>query len=158
MNRTLMDFWVGLFVLLGMAALVFVALRVANQTTVNQSETYPVIASFSNIGGLKVRSPVKSAGVTVGRVTHIELDPSSYQAKVSLALSKKYSFSSDTAASILTSGLLGEQYVGLEPGGETEMLKAGDSITLTSSALVLENLIGKFVMSKVSTSDTSGEQ
>ncbi len=158
MNRTLLDFWVGLFVLLGITALVFIALRVANQATVAQSETYSVVANFSNIGGLKVRSPVKSAGVTVGRVTRIELDPNSYQAKVLLALNQRYRFSADSSASILTSGLLGEQYVGLEPGGDTEMLKEGDTITLTSSALVLENLIGKFVMNKVGASDASGEQ
>jgi phospholipid/cholesterol/gamma-HCH transport system substrate-binding protein len=145
MNRTVLDFWVGLFVALGLLAIVFLALRVANQSTVNQSNTYVVAASFHNIGGLKVRAPVKSAGVTIGRVTSIDLDGKTYQAKVLLAIDDAYQFSSDASAGIFTSGLLGEQYVNLETGGEDEMLKQGDTISLTSSALVLESLIGKIV-------------
>jgi phospholipid/cholesterol/gamma-HCH transport system substrate-binding protein len=145
MNRTLLDFWVGLFVTLGVVAIVFLALRVANQSTVNQANTYAVTAYFHNIGGLKVRAPVKSAGVTIGRVTSIDLDSTTYQAKVLMAIDDAYQFSSDASAGIYTSGLLGEQYVNLETGGETEMLKQGDTISFTSSALVLESLIGKLV-------------
>lgn len=145
MNRTWLDFWVGLFVALGIVAVVFLALRVANQSTLSSSHTYSVTAYFHNIGGLKPRAPVKSAGVTVGRVTQIDLDNTTYQAKVMLAIDEKYRFSSDSSAGIFTSGLLGEQYVNLDMGGETEMLKTGDSITMTSSALVLESLIGKFI-------------
>lgn len=148
MKRTLLDFWVGFFVILGICAIVFMALRVANQSTIANNKTYTVVAYFTNIGGLKMRSPVKSAGVTVGRVRSVQLDPVTYQAKVALDIDVAYHFSTDTSASILTSGLLGEQYVGLETGAETEMLKAGDTITLTSSALVMENLIGKLMMSK----------
>ena len=145
MNRTLLDFWVGLFVALGIIAIAFMALRVANQSTLSQGTTYEVVAYFHNIGGLKVRAPIKSAGVTIGRVTGIDLDSSTYQAKVTLAVGSDYQFSSDSSAGIFTSGLLGEQYVNLEPGGDTEMLQAGDTISFTSSALVLENLIGKLV-------------
>ena len=145
MNRTLLDFWVGLFVALGVVAIVFLALRVANQSTLNQANTYVVTAYFHNIGGLKVRAPVKSAGVTIGRVTSIDLDGTTYQAKVLLVIDDIYHFSTDTSAGIFTSGVLGEQYVNLETGGEDEMLKQGDTISFTSSALVLENLIGKIV-------------
>ena len=145
MNRVVLDFWVGLFVAAGIIAVAFLALRVANQSTVSERHTYRVTAYFHNIGGLKVRAPVKSAGVTVGRVTGIDLDATTYQAKVQLAIDESYRFSSDSSAGIFTSGLLGEQYVNLEPGGETEMLREGDSVSFTSSALVLENLIGKFV-------------
>lgn len=145
MNRTLLDFWVGLFVTLGILAIVFLALRVANQSTINQANTYVVTAYFHNIGGLKVRAPIKSAGVTIGRVSSIDLDSTTYQAKVLLAINGIYQFSTDASAEIYTSGLLGEQYVNLETGGEDEKLKQGDTISLTSSALVLENLIGKIV-------------
>lgn len=148
MNRKLIDFWVGLFVLMGILALVFLALRVANQTTFSGSNNYSVTAYFTNIGGLKIRSPVKSAGVIVGRVTDIQLDAENYQARVTLALNKQYPFSTDSSASILTSGLLGDQYVGLEPGGETDFLQSGDTIPYTSSAIVLESLIGKVLLSK----------
>lgn len=153
MNRALLDFWVGLFVLLGLLALVFLALKVANQSTLNSSNAYSVTASFHNIGGLKVRAPIKSAGVTVGRVTAIGLDDTTYRARVTLSIEEGYHFSSDSSAGIFTSGLLGEQYVNLEAGGETDMLQDGDVITFTSSALVLENLIGKFVTGISSTGD-----
>lgn len=145
MNRKLFDFWVGLFVALGIVAIAFLALRVANQSSISQGDSYTVTAYFHNIGGLKVRAPIKSAGVTIGRVTGIDLDSNSYQARVKLAIGNHYAFSSDSSAGIFTSGLLGEQYINLEPGGDTEMLQEGDSISLTSSALVLENLIGKLV-------------
>lgn len=111
------------------------------------SQTYTVYADFSDIGGLKTNAPVKSAGVLVGRVASIQLDPKSYQAKVALNLDSQYQFSSDVSAQILTSGLLGEQYIGLQQGGDTDSLAAGDTITVTSSAMVLENLIGKFMTS-----------
>ena len=154
MNRKLIDFWVGLFVLMGILALVFLALRVANQTTLSNADTYSVIAYFNNIGGLKVRSPVKSAGVIIGRVEDIQLDADKYQARVTLTLNSRYPFSTDSAASILTSGLLGDQYVGLEPGGETNYLQSGDTISYTSSAIVLESLIGKVLLSQPSASSS----
>lgn len=150
MNRTVLDFWVGFFVVLGICAVTFLALRVANQATVNNTQTYSVDAYFTNVGGLKKRSPVKSAGVTVGRVKSVQLDTKTYRAKIQLAIDNTYTFSSDTSAAILTSGLLGEQYVSLETGAEVEQLKEGDTIDLTSSALVLESLIGKLMMSKAS--------
>ncbi|MFT6791114.1 MAG: phospholipid/cholesterol/gamma-HCH transport system substrate-binding protein [Cellvibrionaceae bacterium] len=150
MNRKAIDFWVGMFVLLGIIALVFLALRVANQATLSSGSSYPVVTYFTNIGGLKIRSPVKSAGVIVGRVTDIQLDPSNYQARVTLSLDDQYQFSTDSSASVLTSGLLGDQYVGLEPGGEMDFLKAGDTIQYSSSALVLESLIGKILLSSPS--------
>lgn len=148
MNRTLVDLWVGFFVALGMAAVVFLALKVANQSSFRAAPSYEVHAYFTNIGGLKMRSPVKSAGVVVGRVTDIQLDTTNYQAKVSMAIDNRYEFSLDSSASIITSGLLGEQYVGLDVGAEEEMLKAGDTIEFTSSALLLEKLIGEFGLNK----------
>lgn len=156
MNRTLVDLWVGFFVALGMAAVVFLALKVANQSSFRAAPSYEVHAYFTNIGGLKMRSPVKSAGVVVGRVTDIQLDTSNYQAKVSMALDNRYEFSVDSSASIITSGLLGEQYVGLDVGAEEDMLKAGDTIEFTSSALLLEKLIGEFGLNKAT--GTSAEE
>ncbi len=150
MNRNLLDFWVGLFIALGLAAVIFLALRVANQSSLTSAPSYPVIAYFDNIGGLKVRAPVKSAGVNIGRVISIKLDPKSYQARVEMQLDNRYQFSSDSSASILTAGLLGEQYIGLEAGADTEMLQPGDSIQLTSSAVVLEKLIGAFGLKQAS--------
>ena len=150
MNRTIMDIWVGIFVAIGIAATVFVSLRVANLASSSGGATYQVTAEFRNIGGLKVRAPVKSAGVVVGRVTDIRLDMTSYQALVTMALEQQYSFSKDTTAGILTSGLLGEQYIGLEIGGDEQMLQNNDKIEFTSSALVLENLIGEFMFNKAS--------
>ena len=148
MKKATIDFWVGFFVLIGICAIVFLALRVANQASMNNNPTYTVTAFFTNIGGLKVRSPVKSAGVAVGRVTSIQLDASTYRAKVELAIDQRYRFSSDSSAAILTSGLLGEQYISLETGAEEDNLKEGSEITLTSSALVIENLVGKLIMSQ----------
>ncbi len=150
MNRNLLDFWVGLFIALGLAAVIFLALRVANQTSLSSAPSYPVIAYFDNIGGLKVRAPVKSAGVNIGRVTSIKLDPKTYQAKVEMQLDNRFEFSSDSSASILTAGLLGEQYIGLEAGADTEMLQPGDAIQFTSSAVVLEKLIGAFGLKQAS--------
>jgi len=150
MNRSLLDYWVGLFVALGIGALIFLALKVANQSGLRAAPSYPVVAYFDNIGGLKLRAPVKSAGVNIGRVTSIKLDAKSYQARVVMQLDNRYQFSSDSSASILTAGLLGEQYIGLEAGADTEMLQAGDTIQLTSSAVVLEKLIGAFGLKQAS--------
>lgn len=148
MKKSILEFWVGLFVLLGVVAVGVLAFRVAGGTGMGGSaKTYTVYAEFSDIGGLKANAPVKAAGVLVGRVGSIQLDPKSYQAKVSLDLDSHYAFSTDVSAQILTSGLLGEQYIGLMQGGDTENLAAGDTISVTSSAMVLENLIGKFMTS-----------
>ena len=148
MQRGTLDLWVGLFVMAGIAALVILALKVGNLGSFGTAETYVVYAEFDNIGGLKTRAPVKSAGVVVGRVEAITFDTQSYKAKVKLAIEKRYPFSKDTAASVLTSGLLGEQYVGLETGADTANLKDQDKLTLTQSAVVLEKLIGQFLYGK----------
>lgn len=148
MKKTALDFWVGLFVLLGFAAVLFLALKAGNMSSLSFQATYPVKLKFDNIGGLKVRAPVKSSGVVVGRVASIGFDTNSYQALVTIDIDKQYQFPKDTSAKIQTSGLLGEQYIGLEPGGDTEMLKAGDTISMTQSAIVLENLIGQFLYGK----------
>ncbi len=148
MERTKLDLWVGMFVVVGIAALVMLALKVGNLSTYNVSDSYQIQAYFSNIGGLKPKASIKSAGVLVGRVTGISLDTERYEAKVTMSLDKRYQFPKDTFANILTSGLLGEQYIGLAPGGDSEMLKGGDQIKKTQSAMVLEDLIGKFIYSK----------
>jgi len=145
-----MDIWVGIFVAIGIVATVFISLRVANLASSTSGTTYQISAEFSNIGGLKVRAPVKSAGVVVGRVSNIHLDTANYMAVVTMDLEQQYTFSKDTSASILTSGLLGEQYVGLEIGGEEQPLENNDKIMLTSSAMVLESLIGEFMFNKAS--------
>lgn len=148
MERTTLDLWVGMFVVAGIAALVMLAMKVGNLSTYNVSETYEIHGYFSNIGGLKPKASVKSAGVLVGRVTEISLDTERYEARVVMSLDKRYQFPKDTFGNILTSGLLGEQYIGLMPGGEEEMLKNGDQLKKTQSAVVLEDLIGKFMYSK----------
>lgn len=148
MERTTLDLWVGIFVVGGIAALVMLAMKVGNLGTYNMSDSYQVQAYFSNIGGLKTKASIKSAGVLVGRVTDISLDMNRYEAKVVMSLDKRYQFSKDTSAKILTSGLLGEQYIGLEIGGDEAMLKDGDELKMTQSAVVLEDLIGKFLYSK----------
>lgn len=145
MKRAAIDLWVGVFVAIGLASVTFLSLKVANLTDSNSGSTYNVYAEFDNIGGLKTKAPVKSSGVVVGRVTKIELNTLAYRARVTLAINTQYQFSRDTSAEILTAGLLGEQYIGLTQGGEEDMLKEGDKLTLTSSALVLEQLIGKFM-------------
>lgn len=149
MNRTILDIWVGIFVAIGIAATVFISLRVANLTAASGNDTYMVTADFDNIGGLKVRAPVKSSGVIVGRVKEIKLDTNRYVAVVTLELEQRYPFSQDTSAGILTSGLLGEQYIGLETGADSTMLNNGDTIMITSSAMVLEHLVGSFLLNKV---------
>ena len=148
MRKSLLDFWVGLFVLVGIVALLFLALKAGNMSAFSFAKTYQVKAAFDNIGGLKVRAPVKSAGVVVGRVSQILFDDKTYQATVVIDMDQRYQFPKDSSAKILTSGLLGEQYIGLEAGGDEKMLRAGDTITMTQSALVLENLISQFLFSK----------
>jgi len=148
MSRSMIDLWVGIFVALGIAALLFLALTVGNLATFSTNQTYQVDAKFANIGGLKVRGPVKSAGVVVGRVATIRFDTESYEAIVSMTIDLSYQFPRDTTAKILTSGILGEQYVGLEAGGDGVMLKHGDRVRLTQSAVVLENLISQFLFNK----------
>lgn len=150
MNRTIIDLWVGFFVAIGIAALLFLALKVGNLSSANFAETYVLQAKFDNIGGLKVRGPVKSAGVVVGRVANIHFDPATYEAVVTMNVDTRYRFPKDTFASILTSGLLGEQYIGLDVGGDEKMLKPGDAIAKTQSAVVLEKLISQFLFNKAS--------
>ena len=148
MDRTTIDLWFGAFVLAGFSALLVLALKVGNLGAERANSTYRVEARFDNIGGLKVRAPVRSSGVLVGRVADIRFDNERFQASVILALDSKYAFPKDTSASVLTSGLLGESYVGLDAGGEDKKLADGDRITLTQSAIVLERLIGQFLFSK----------
>lgn len=148
MERTTIDIWFGAFVTAGFVALLVLALKVGNLGAERASKVYRVEARFDNIGGLKVRGPVRSAGVLVGRVDTIHFDNERYQAQVFLALDSRYEFPKDTSASILTSGLLGETYVGLEAGGDEKKLQAGDRIAITQSAVVLEKLIGQFLFSK----------
>jgi phospholipid/cholesterol/gamma-HCH transport system substrate-binding protein len=148
MNRSTIDVWVGIFVVAGIGALLFLALKVGNLATFSGAQTYQVHAKFANIGGLKVRAPVKSAGVVVGRVAEIRFDNESYEAIVTVNVDAGYQFPRDTTAKILTSGILGEQYVGLEAGGDGVMLKQGDRVRLTQSAVVLENLISQFLFNK----------
>jgi phospholipid/cholesterol/gamma-HCH transport system substrate-binding protein len=156
MSRKVLDMWVGAFVLIGICALFFLALRVASSTAFSNGEGYTLTAHFANIGGLKVRAPVKSAGVVVGRVTDIRFDNEAFDAAVTLKIDKRYQFPRDTGAKILTSGLLGEQYLGLSAGGDPANLKAGDTIKMTQDAIVLENLISQFLYSKAA--DGSSEK
>lgn len=155
MERSKLDLWVGLFVCAGIGALLILAMKVGNMSSVViGGESYTVFANFDNIGGLKPRAPVKSAGVVVGRVTSIRFDTSRYNARVELSLEKQFQFPKDTTASILTSGLLGEQYVGLEAGGDSANLASGETLKLTQSAVVLEKLISQFLYSKAAEGDT----
>lgn len=148
MNRTSIDLWVGIFVALGLGAIVFLSMKVGNLASFKTDEGYHLEARFDNIGGLKARAPVKSAGVLVGRVERIRLDTKSYEAVVTLRIETAYHFTKDTIASILTSGLLGEQYVGLDVGGDTVMLNDGDRVSMTQSAVVLEKLVSQFMFGK----------
>lgn len=157
MERATLDFWVGLFVVAGMAALLGLALKVGNMSSFGTSHTYTVRADFNNIGGLKIRAPVKSAGVVVGRVSDIRFDNNTFEAQVSLKLDDRYAFPKDTSAAIMTSGLLGEQYLALEPGGDPKNLSAGDKIKITQSAVVLENLISQFLYNKASDAPKSDQ-
>ena len=154
MGRKSIETLVGLFVVLGLLAMVFLALKAANLGSFSGGETYTVKARFDNIGGLKPRAPVRSAGVKVGMVTKIGLDPQTYQGVVTLELDKRFQFPKDSSAKILTAGLLGDQYIGLEAGPSEQNMAAGQIITQTQSAVVLENLIGQFL---ANTADRAGE-
>lgn len=155
MNRSKIDVWVGMFVLIGVVAILFLALQAANLLSLNFQPTYQVTARFDNAGGLKPKSAVRSAGVVVGRIDSITFDDQTFQAQVVMSLESQFSFPKDSSLKILTSGLLGDQYVGIEPGGSEENLIAGDVITSTQSAVVLENLIGQFLFNQAS---TAGEE
>ena len=148
MQRSNKDVWVGLFVILGALALLFLALQSANLLTLSFDKGYPVTAKFDNIGGLKPKAAVKSAGVVVGRVDSITFDDKSFQAKVAMSMDKRFTFPKDSSLKILTAGLLGEQYIGIEAGADTNNLAAGDTISTTQSAVVLENLISQFLYNK----------
>jgi len=149
MQSRSVQIWVGLFVIAGMAALLMLAMKVSNIRAFSTEEGYEISAHFENIGGLKVRSPVTMAGVVVGRVSHIGFDKEVYEAVVTMNIDPRYdNLPEDTSASIFTSGLLGEQYIGLEAGGAEKVLRDGDSIQLTQSAIVLEQLIGQFLVSQ----------
>jgi len=149
MNTRTLELLVGLFVAAGFAALFMLAMSASNLTSYGSGDGYTIKAHFDNIGGLKVRSPVAASGVRIGRVTDIQYDSDGYEAIVTLSIESRYDkFPVDTAASILTSGLLGEQYVGLEPGAEEDYLTSGDVVDITQSALVLEQIIGQFLYSK----------
>lgn len=155
MQRSKIDVWVGLFVLIGAAAILFLALQAANLLNLSFAPTYRVTATFDNVGSLKPKAAVRSAGVLVGRVESIAFDDQTFQARVVLALESRYAFPKDSSFKILTSGLLGEQYIGVEPGGADENLADGDVVTRTQSAVVLENLIGQFLFNKAA--DLGGE-
>jgi ABC-type transport system involved in resistance to organic solvents, periplasmic component len=150
-----MDLWVGIFVTVGFAALLFLAMKVGNMSGYSVGDGYTVHAYFDNVGGLKVRAPVKSAGVVVGRVAEVKFDNKRFEADVVLKIDRRFQFPKDTSASILTSGLLGEQYIGLEAGGDDQMIKDGEAFTITQSAVVLEKLIGQFLYSKASEDDSA---
>ena len=154
MSRTTLDLWVGVFVAMGLGALLFLALKVGNLSSSSSGETYVLQAKFDNIGGLKVRAAVKSAGVVVGRVSEIRFDSEAYLAQVTMKIEGGYKFPKDTFATINTSGLLGEQYIGFEVGGDPDFLKPGDSIKKTQSAVVLEKLISQFMFSKAAEGDS----
>ena len=148
------EMMVGLFVVIGLLALTFLALKTANLGNLGGGDVYSLTARFDNIGGLKVRAPVRSAGVVVGRVTTVSLDAKTYQGVVTLDIERRYVFPKDTSAKILTAGLLGDQYIGLEPGGDDKSLASGDTLTQTQSAVVLENLIGQLITGKAADAGT----
>jgi phospholipid/cholesterol/gamma-HCH transport system substrate-binding protein len=155
MEKKSTEVLVGLFVLLGLLGVVFLALKAANLGSFSAGDTYTLTAYFDNIGALKVRAPVRSAGVTVGRVAAIQLDPKRYQGVVQLEIQRNVQFPADSSLRILTSGLLGDQYVGVEPGAQDKMWAAGDKITQTQSAVVLESLISQFLFSKAADAGTA---
>jgi phospholipid/cholesterol/gamma-HCH transport system substrate-binding protein len=154
MERSMLDLWVGLFVCAGIGALLVLALKVGNMSGFSVADTYKVYAQFDNVGGLKPRAPVKSAGVVVGRVADVSFDNQSFRARVTLHIDKRYKFPKDSSASILTAGLLGEQYIGMDGGGDDHMLKDGDRLMITQSAVVLEKIIGQFLYGKAAETGT----
>ncbi len=158
MDRTKIDLWVGIFVALGVAALLGLAMKVGNLTSGKIGETYSVTAAFENVGSLKPHAPVKSAGVVVGRVDSITFNSKNYEAEVTIKIDERYNFPKDTFANIYTAGLLGEQYIGLEAGGDDEVLKNGDKIAKTQDAIVLEKMISQFLFSKASETNTDAKQ
>ena len=151
------DVWVGLFVLIGAVAILFLALQSANLLSLNFEKTYHVTGRFDNVGGVKPKAAVRSAGVVVGRVESISLDDKTFQANIRLELQSRYAFPKDSSLKILTSGLLGEQYIGIEPGGDERNFADGDVITQTQSAIVLENLISQFLFSRAADSSNNKE-
>ena len=155
MERTTIDLWVGIFVAAGLIGLLVLALKVGNASSVSVSDGYTITAEFDNIGGLKVRSPVKSAGVVVGRVEGIGFDNQSFRANVIMRIDKRFEFPTDSSVSILTSGLLGDQYIGINGGADIELLKDGDKVRLTQSAVVLEKVIGQFLYGKAAEGPSS---
>ena len=156
MGRSKNDLWVGLFVLIGLAALVFLALQSANLLSLNFQRGYRITANFDNIGGLKPKAAVRSAGVVVGRVADIRFDDERYQARIDLDMDTRFKFPKDSALKILTSGLLGEQYIGIEAGASDQNLAAGDNVTATQSAVVLETLISQFLYNSAANNASSG--
>jgi phospholipid/cholesterol/gamma-HCH transport system substrate-binding protein len=156
MERSRNDVWVGLFVVIGLVAILFLALKAANLLTVSFQSEYRITAKFDNIGGLKPRAAIKSAGVVVGRVESISFDDKTFQALVTLSLQSQYVFPKDSSLKILTSGLLGEQYIGIQAGADEKVLAAGDTISSTQSAVVLENLIGQFLFNKATEGPAAG--
>jgi phospholipid/cholesterol/gamma-HCH transport system substrate-binding protein len=158
MERSVLDLWVGLFVCAGIGALLVLALKVGNMSGFSVADTYKVYAEFDNIGGLKPRAPVKSAGVVVGRVADVSFDNETFRARVTLHIDKRYKFPKDSSASILTAGLLGEQYIGMDGGGDDHMLKDGDRLMITQSAVVLEKIIGQFLYGKAAETGTKKEK
>ncbi len=148
MQRSKNDVWVGLFVLIGAVAILFLALQSANLLSLSFQKSYTLSAKFDNIGGLKPKAAVRSAGVVVGRVEKIAFDDKSFQARVTLAMENRYAFPKDSSLKILTSGLLGEQYLGMEPGADEKTLAEGDTVSNTQSAMVLESMISQFLYSK----------
>ncbi|MCP5142386.1 MAG: outer membrane lipid asymmetry maintenance protein MlaD [Gammaproteobacteria bacterium] len=158
MQTRMVEIWVGLFVAAGLAALLMLSLQVSNLSSMSGDDGYTIKARFDNIGGLKVRSAVKMGGVLIGRVASIDLDPVTFEAVVSMTMDPRFNqLPQDSSASIFTAGLLGEQYVGIEPGGADEVLKDGDTLLLSQSALVLEQLIGQFLFSQGSKDKNAGE-
>lgn len=154
MKRSTLDLWVGVFVAAGLAALMFLAFKVGSMGAFDVASSYTIKAEFENVGGLKVRAPVKSAGVVVGRVSDIYFNPETYEAEVMLNIGERFKFPKDSSVAIMTSGLLGEQYIALEAGGDDKMLADGETLKITQSAVVLENLIGQFLYNKGDGSDS----
>ncbi len=154
MERSMLDLWVGIFVCAGVGALLILALKVGNMGAGSVPDSYRVTADFDNVGGLKPRAPVKSAGVLVGRVADVSFDNKTFRARVTLNLDKRYQFPKDSSASILTAGLLGEQYIGMDGGGDDQILKDGDRLSITQSAVVLEKIIGQFLYGKATEAGT----
>jgi phospholipid/cholesterol/gamma-HCH transport system substrate-binding protein len=158
MERSVLDLWVGLFVCAGIGALLVLALKIGNMSGFSVADTYKVYAEFDNVGGLKPRAPVKSAGVVVGRVADVSFDNETFRARVTVHIDKRYKFPKDSSASILTAGLLGEQYIGMDGGGDDHMLKDGDRLMITQSAVVLEKIIGQFLYGKAAETGTKKQK